>query len=499
MYQSGKLEHPEIVSGMVVFIEDGGAASDTTVNSGGRLRIESGGHHCGTLQIASGAVVSVDNGAVVDFTVAGRTTEDDALINNLALIQGAPTYTITVSAGQNRGTYQLARGADSFTGSITIGDGTTNYGVLIVNKEALEYHGRTYALNQSRGSLTLTVAETSEPVLSGNASGVSWHNIAGSKFTVEYSTDRFASSLVLAVDGNAVDTYGMPEGAYQWRVNGIAGEEIIAPGTATAQLLQSDADENPDLFFAVGKKTWSNFYFARHNGTLGGWAGTGEAVPLRGKTQFTDIFAGSDDANVLVMTDDANGDALFLDDVFSESPAAEQQARIAQVREIRAGAGDDVVDLTSRRFSYVGGGLTVRGGRGDDTIWANGGENILFGDAGNDRLVGGSGDDVIVGGEGNDAMHGGGGNDIFTFGANWGTDTVEQLPSGTVTLWFEADSGSWDEAARTYSDGLNSVTVAGTAAVTLKFGGDVSALPDGVFAAAVSEKIFEDNSNGRLA
>ena len=59
---------------------------------------------------------------------------------------------------------------------------------------------------------------------------------------------------------------------------------------------------------------------------------------------------------------------------------------------------------------------------------------MLLGDGGNDRIVGGSGDDVIVGGIGNDSMHGGGGDDIFTFGRNWGVDTVEQLAEGSVTL-----------------------------------------------------------------
>ena len=90
----------------------------------------------------------------------------------------------------------------------------------------------------------------------------------------------------------------------------------------------------------------------------------------------------------------------------------EQQARIAQIDEIRAGLGDDIVDMTSQRFAYVGDGVKVYGGLGNDTIWANNGNNSLFGDAGNDRLVGGSDDDIIIGGAGNDSMHGGGGEDI---------------------------------------------------------------------------------------
>ena len=63
------------------------------------------------------------------------------------------------------------------------------------------------------------------------------------------------------------------------------------------------------------------------------------------------------------MTDDANGDALFVDDIYSVLPGTleEQQARIAQIDEIRAGAGDDIVDMTSQRFAYVGDGVKIYG------------------------------------------------------------------------------------------------------------------------------------------
>jgi len=79
---------------------------------------------------------------------------------------------------------------------------------------------------------------------------------------------------------------------------------------------------------------------------------------------------------------------------------------------------------------------------------------------------------------------------------------VEQLADGTVTLWFESGSlENWNEAAMTYIDGVDSVTVSGVTAdrVALKFGGDTSGLPEGVFAAAASENIFEDKSKGLLA
>ena len=140
-------------------------------------------------------------------------------------------------------------------------------------------------------------------------------------------------------------------------------------------------------------------------------------------------------------------------------------------------------------------------------IWANKGDNRLFGDAGNDRIVGASGNDVIVGGIGSDSMHGGGGDDIFAFCDNWGVDTVEQLESGTVTLWFaNGDESNWNAETLTYTDGENSVTVSGVTAeqVTLIFGNDGSELfaaltNAGAFDAFTSQRIFEESGSVTIA
>ena len=162
-----------------------------------------------------------------------------------------------------------------------------------------------------------------------------------------------------------------------------------------------------------------------------------------------------------------------------------------------------MIDLTSQQFAYSGDGMTVRGGDGDDVIWTNKGNNFLFGDAGNDRIVGASGNDVLAGGKGEDNLHGGGGDDIFAFGGSWGHDSVTQLASGKVTLWFDKGSkDNWNKNTLTYTDGNKSVTVSGVVDVTLKFGDDGSDTYQGLLAAGAfddfsSHKIFEDK--GMLA
>ena len=345
-----------------------------------------------------------------------------------------------------------------------------------------------------------------------------WEKVEeASQYIVEYSMDNFEHVIQMVVDSNSLDSFQMPAGNYQMRVkaDGIDEWTVAKPVVAeeannAPKHIKSNADGNADVFFVNTVGTWESGYVAQHVGSTDDetWDGTNEFVSVFGKNKLTDIIEGSNDANVLLMTDDSNGDALFVDDIYSASPdeLGLSQSRIAQIDEIRAGAGNDIVDMTSQRFEYTGDGLTIRGGDGNDTIWANKGDNMLFGDAGNDRLVGASGNDIIVGGIGNDRMHGGGGNDIFTFCDNWGVDEVEQLAGGSVTLWFTSEMEgkvAWDDVSKSYTDGVNQVSVKGVTSVELKFGDDgssqyASLVSAGAFAEFTSQKIFEE-SNGLLA
>ena len=353
--------------------------------------------------------------------------------------------------------------------------------------------------------------------LAGSQTGLTWNAVPGaSGYIVEYSTDNFEHLVRLTTESNGVSSFCLPQGNYQWRVRTlesdewVTGENIAAEAPAAEpRLIRSEADGNADVFFARTSGKWDSTYAAKHVGSVGDWSGTLESVTLNDRNKLSDIFEGSADASVLLMTDDANGDVLFVDDIYTALPGTvpEQQARIAHINEIRAGAGDDIVDMTSQRFEYTGDGLVIRGGSGNDHIWANKGNNMLFGDEGNDRLIGASGNDVLAGGIGNDRMHGGGGNDIFTFCGNWGNDTVEQLADGTVTLWFISGSvDNWNLSTLTYTDGNNSVVVSGVGLdrITLKFGDDGSEqyailTAQGAFADYSSEKIFEDKDKGMLA
>ncbi|MBQ7177062.1 MAG: C10 family peptidase [Victivallales bacterium] len=263
-------------------------------------------------------------------------------------------------------------------------------------------------------------------------------------------------------------------------------------GFESYDLLQTLRPDNPpvemkplddgvtDVFLARSSgELWSNDYVAVNKGYIdlndaksGILGETPEKKSIANLNKICDVFTGSYDASVLLLTDDAwlsepsgaRGDALFLDDIYSASGYdTNEKARLCNIDEIYAGAGDDVIDMTSDRYVYMGSGMAIHGGDGDDVIWSNQGANILFGDAGDDCLTGSRfSNEIFVGGTGDDTLNGFSGDNVFCFGEDWGNDTVQYDASeGSGTLVFVAGLAdyNWDEANRTFTCGDNSVTV----------------------------------------
>jgi hypothetical protein len=149
-------------------------------------------------------------------------------------------------------------------------------------------------------------------------------------------------------------------------------------------------------------------------------------------------------------------DALLLDD--GAAPG------LFSIETIDMGLGDDVVDLTSRRYSY--GDVTIEGGGGDDVLWADAGNDVLDGGRGDDALAGGAGNDVYVHRttDGDDLVTESSGDDAIAFGAGiappdvavgrHGNDLVlAARANGSVTVagWF-GDAGRRVESVR-FADG----------------------------------------------
>ena len=524
---SGGLANNNTVSfGGTIDVSSGGIAINTIIESGGTFKLSSGGKMTGQTEIISGASVSIIKGAIIDFDISAVSPDSEARINNYSAlgrtVQNA-VFTLTVSDTQTVGTYKLAEGAGSFDKTISVvNTAGESLGFFVVGGTVKVGDADcTLKLTDSVLSVMVAVSGNTSPLdnLVGTPDKVSWNAATAGEdqqFIVEYSTDNFEHVIQVVTSASATDLLDLPSGTYQWRVKAENSEEwavgetfVSETESDTPKVVQSNEDGNDDLFFASTNGTWENIYYAHHVGSIGDWGGTNDWVSAAGKGRIQNLFFGSSDPNVLCLTDAENGDAIFVDDVYTDSPddMAKETSRLYKIQEIRAGAGDDIVDMTSQRFEYTGDGLTIHGGEGNDTIWANKGDNWLFGDAGDDRIVGASGNDVIAGGIGNDRMHGGGGNDIFTSCDNWGTDEVEQLETGMVTLWFTNGSlTNWDVNSLTYTDGNNTVKVFGVTLenITLKFGDDKSKqfttlTSVDAFAEFTSQKIFEESGKGILA
>ena len=142
-----------------------------------------------------------------------------------------------------------------------------------------------------------------------------------------------------------------------------------------------------------------------------------EQINIDGYNRTFDKFDGGEGFDTILMTE--GNDVLSLDDPTSAIGLSEagtsEEARVKDIAVIHAGAGDDVINFSTQKYSYDD--VVVYGGEGDDKIWLNEGNDKVFGGEGNDEIYTGAGDDEISGGEGDDVIYGGDGNDIIDGGS----------------------------------------------------------------------------------
>ena len=155
-----------------------------------------------------------------------------------------------------------------------------------------------------------------------------------------------------------------------------------------------------------------------------------EKIFINNKIKSFDTFDGKNgDADTINLTND--DDAIFLDDFISEN-ATSNGVRISGIEIINGLDGNDIIDLSSSKFSY--GDITLNGNNGNDILWGNDGNDTINGDVGDDNLNGGYGDDILKGGEGNDKILGYQGADLIEGGE--GSDYIDG-ESGIDTITYE--------------------------------------------------------------
>jgi len=205
-----------------------------------------------------------------------------------------------------------------------------------------------------------------------------------------------------------------------------------------------NAGSGRDAIHLISSSVWSGNYNA-YNTNTGNGVGTGVHTNLQGLSRYNNIIDGGQGADNLILS--GRSDAFFIDDIYSGHHTSVQLittddghksfARVLDIERIDAGLGNDIVDLTSRRFVLTD-NTEIFGGAGNDTIWAANGNDIIDGGSGNDTIFGGSGNDTLIGGTGSD---------IFQFTATAGNDTITDfsLTDDSIKLYFrDVDNNTVD-------------------------------------------------------
>ena len=169
--------------------------------------------------------------------------------------------------------------------------------------------------------------------------------------------------------------------------------EVILPIFDSADFIKGDDRDNVIEF--VGDGTWDV-------GTHVAWNPyTQDSAVINNNVRSFDAFDGGDGYDIIALSE--GNDAIFLHDLYSENPS-ESEARLVNIEQIDGSLGDDVIDLSSSKFTYSD--IYLNGNDGDDFLWSNDGNDVIDGGEGHDHIVGGRGNDDLRGGQGNDTIKG---------------------------------------------------------------------------------------------
>jgi len=227
-----------------LYVYAGGTATGTTVNSGGQLHVSSGGKITGKMTIADGAYVTIhQTGAIVDFDISDLSPNNDVLINNLSKLNSFPTYTLTVSATQAKGTYNLAEGVSSFSKSITVVNTFgSELGTLTVAGGETNIGGRKYTLALTGSGLTVTLGEASTDTTPPEVS-----NVAASIMTLTNHNVTVTADFTDDVEV-ATKLYKIGSGAWTDYVDGVV---VTENGTVYFKAVDTSGNESIEASYTV--------------------------------------------------------------------------------------------------------------------------------------------------------------------------------------------------------------------------------------------------------
>lgn len=523
-------------------IVSGETVSNGTVGAEEQWLYEDGSIATGTLSIAENGEVKVMTGAKFIFDISAVEAENEnGIINNFDGINGTFHFSINAALDQAEGTYLLAENVTDWSFStpisVTAGEKTIGSFEDDENTNAFACGDDRYELVYDENEKTLSLVVDSAFRTAAKDDGsieLSWHNpAAATGYWVSISRSGENGSIEIFSQKNTLNIVTATNGEYAWEAiapgletayregGNFSIDENQAENTASSSFDAGESNEVVDVFIAESSGIWGSGYVAQHVELPENWNGGSEVcveVYLTGKNRYNDIFKGAADDNALLyLSDSKNGDALFIDDVYSAFPDSEKCERLSNITTIYAGNGDDIIDLTTDKFEFAADQINVYGGDGNDVIWAGkDAPGFFYGDRGNDCLIGSASKDCFIGGADDDVMHGGGGNDLFAYGdpSSWGNDIIYQLSGegNSVQLFFEQEELENKLIKERFDGGIhisvagyenNSITIYSTENITAVFAGSCNDY-EYIFAGGgcgefASQNIFEDKSKVMLA
>ena len=205
-----------------------GIASRVNVVSNGTLVVSLGGKVTGELSFASGGSASFQSGGILDFDITSRTstTYSVALVKDLSLVTGTPTYTLTVKDDQTEASYVLAKNAADFNKTISVVNAAgSTLGTLAVGSTS-KIGGVDYTLNLDTDSVLSVTVGSGSDVITGDITG---ETVDVSKGRRAVSANLYSAGILNVYSGGTADMTAVYSG----------GSLNVAGGSAQNTSVQS--------------------------------------------------------------------------------------------------------------------------------------------------------------------------------------------------------------------------------------------------------------------
>jgi len=402
----------------------GGTSVSTTINDTSTTPVPTYALSSSSASVNEGATVTftltttnVAPGTLIPYTLSGVNAADvlgSALSGN-AVVNSSGNATILITLANDL----LTEGAETLT--VTAGAVTASTVINDTSKSVPTYSLSSNSTSVNEGA-TATFSLTTTNVASGTSvpytlSGISADDIIGGLLTgsatvnssgvATISVGIVADSLTEGTETLTVtaqnktasitiaDTSTTPvvitPVVTAPVVTTVVTTTVVTNNTSTANVVTTPAVTTFDV--AVSNKPWGSLYQAFNAGNPGhSNQQTGATVSLSGYLQVSESINGSGTNGVLKVTN--NHIAIVLDDDCNSHFTKLNVPRISNVSKIELANGDNLVDLTSTRYSL--GDITIVGGKDADIIWSSSGNDTLIGGLGKNTLYGGAGKDHFV-------------------------------------------------------------------------------------------------------